>query len=101
MQHVHEVRLERDLIFLATPDEESGGRDGLGWLLRERRDLVEGAGWVLTEGGGISIGPESRPPVWAIAVTEKSPCWLRLVARGTPGHSSAPRRDARPAPRRR
>jgi acetylornithine deacetylase/succinyl-diaminopimelate desuccinylase-like protein len=32
--------------------------------------------------------------MWGVTVTEKSPCWLSLTARGTPGHGSAPRRDA-------
>jgi acetylornithine deacetylase/succinyl-diaminopimelate desuccinylase-like protein len=27
-------------------------------------------------------------------VTEKNPCWLRIVAHGSPGHSSVPPRDA-------
>jgi carboxypeptidase PM20D1 len=32
--------------------------------------------------------------VWGVAVTEKSACWLRVVAQGTPGHSAVPPRDA-------
>jgi len=85
--------LERDVILLATPDEETGGRDGAGWLVRERPDLLGGARYLLTEGGGVLSLPGGRP-VWHVAVTEKSPCWLRVVAVGPPGHSSVPPRGA-------
>jgi acetylornithine deacetylase/succinyl-diaminopimelate desuccinylase-like protein len=86
------IRLERDLIFLATPDEESGGLDGAGYLVRERPELFDDTGYVLTEGGSILLRDDRS--VWQVSVTEKSPCWTRLVAEGTPGHSSLPRRDA-------
>jgi len=86
--------LARDVIFLATPDEETGGREGSGWLVRARPDLLHDAQYLLTEGGGVLVGGETSPPVWGVAVAEKSPCWMRVVARGTPGHSAAPTRDA-------
>lgn len=81
--------LARDVIFLATPDEESGGTRGAGWLAREHRGLLRGARFLLTEGGGVVQGPRGAP-TWQVAVTEKSPCWLRIVASGPPGHSSSP-----------
>jgi hypothetical protein len=84
-----ETPLARDIIFLATPDEESGGRDGAGWLVREHRSLLRGARFLLTEGGGIMQGPRGAA-TWQVGITEKSPCWLRLTAKGPPGHSSMP-----------
>jgi len=84
--------LTRDIIFLATPDEETGGRRGSGYLVHERRDLLGNAEYLLTEGGGVRLGAPGRPAAWQVAITEKSPCWLRLVARGRPGHSSVPPR---------
>lgn len=86
--------LARDVIFLATPDEETGGIAGSGWLVKARRDLLRDAEFLLTEGGGILVGNAGSPPIWGVSVAEKSPCWLEVVARGTPGHSSAPTRDA-------
>jgi len=80
--------LDRDVIFLATPDEETGGRDGAGWLVRERRSLLYDAELLLTEGGGVQVGEGGTSPVWSVTVTEKAPCWMDLVAEGTPGHSS-------------
>jgi acetylornithine deacetylase/succinyl-diaminopimelate desuccinylase-like protein len=86
--------LDRDVIFLATPDEETGGQDGAGWIARERPDLLRDAAYLLTEGGGMSPGDGRSRSIWGIAVTEKNPCWLRIVAHGSPGHSSVPPRDA-------
>ena len=96
--------LDRDVIFLATPDEELGGRDGAGYLVREHPDLIAGAEYLLTEGGsilplaraadGALEADTSSREVWSVAVTEKSPCWLEITTRGTPGHSAAPARDA-------
>jgi acetylornithine deacetylase/succinyl-diaminopimelate desuccinylase-like protein len=88
------VELDRDIIFLATPDEESGGLLGAGTLVRERRDLLLGAGYLLTEGGSVQVTDDPARPIWSVAVTEKNPCWLRVVASGTPGHSAVPPRDA-------
>jgi len=91
--------LGRDVILLATPDEETGGRVGAGYIVRERSDLLHDAEYLLTEGGSIQPGRRSRdgtqrPSLWGVTVTEKSPCWLSISTRGTPGHGSAPRRDA-------
>lgn len=89
-----ETTLERDVVFLATPDEETGGVDGAAYLTREHPELLRDAAFLLTEGGGVLLGDEDERPIWGVAVTEKHPCWLRLVSRGTPGHSSVPPRDA-------
>ena len=86
--------LRRDLVFLATPDEESGGLDGAGFIVREHPELLSGARYLLTEGGSILRRGDEDTPIWGVAVTEKSPCWLRVVASGPPGHSSIPARDA-------
>lgn len=89
-----EARLDRDVILLATPDEETGGRDGAGWVVANRRALLLDAEFLLTEGGGILVDEQGHRHIWGVAVGEKAPCWLRLVSRGTPGHSSAEPRDA-------
>ncbi len=83
-----DTRLDRDVLFLATPDEESGGQSGAGWLVRRRPDLLRGAEFLLTEGGGILVGDAGEPNVWGVGVAEKGPCWARLVARGAAGHGS-------------
>jgi acetylornithine deacetylase/succinyl-diaminopimelate desuccinylase-like protein len=83
------VPLERDVILLAVPDEETGGRGGSGWLVRERPELLREAEFLLAEGGAILPGQGNAPDLWGVAFAEKSPCWIELVARGRGGHGSA------------
>jgi acetylornithine deacetylase/succinyl-diaminopimelate desuccinylase-like protein len=42
---------ERDVVFLATADEEAGGGKGLAWLLAHRPDIFEGILYAINEGG--------------------------------------------------
>jgi acetylornithine deacetylase/succinyl-diaminopimelate desuccinylase-like protein len=91
------AKLDRDIIYLATPDEETGGLLGAGWIARNRPELFAGAGYLLTEGGGIQIASGvdgERPPLWGVTLTEKAPCWLELRSHGRGGHSSTPTPDA-------
>ncbi len=81
--------LNRDVIFMATADEEAGGFFGAGWLVENRPELFENVGFVLNEGGGGSLAGGSQR--FVIEVTQKVPIWLRLVAGGLPGHGSTPR----------
>jgi acetylornithine deacetylase/succinyl-diaminopimelate desuccinylase-like protein len=45
------ARPAHDLVFLATPDEETGSRFGMKWIVEKRRDLLDGVGYGITEGG--------------------------------------------------
>ena len=58
--------------------------------MREHRELVAGAEYVINEGGTIRIGAARRITYHGIGVTEKSPFWLTITARGTAGHGSRP-----------
>ncbi len=42
---------ERDLVFLAVPDEEQGGSLGTAWLVQHRPDIFQGIKYALNEGG--------------------------------------------------
>src|SRR5688500_12765506 len=42
-------QLERDVVFVATSDEETGGEFGMRWLVREHRDLLD-AEFAINEG---------------------------------------------------
>jgi acetylornithine deacetylase/succinyl-diaminopimelate desuccinylase-like protein len=88
------LHFARDLILLATPDEEAGGRGGSALIASQRPDLFGNARYLLTEGGGILPGEGSTPDVWGVAFTEKTPCWVNLSARGLPGHGAGPTGDA-------
>ena len=82
------VRLNRDVIFMATADEEAGGFFGAGWLVENRPEIFENVGFLLNEGGGGALidGQTS----FGVEVTQKVPWWFRLTATGEPGHGSRP-----------
>ena len=86
------VLLDRDVLFLATGDEEEGGKLGAGWVLKQRPDLFSDAGYLLNEGGGIVPLPQGRK-LYAVSVTEKSPLWLKLTTIGPAGHAAVPPRE--------
>lgn len=86
--HRSGIRPDRDVIWMGTADEEAGGFFGAGWLVENRPELFEGAGFLLNEGGGGTLA-EGRKQ-YGIEVTQKVPLWLELTAHGTPGHGSRP-----------
>ena len=88
----HAIGLKRDIIFLGTGDEETGGQHGAGWFLDTHFDRIQDAEFLLTEGGGIRHDGETVS--YTISVAEKSPCWIRLTAKGRAGHGSVPRPDS-------
>lgn len=85
-----QVALKGDVIFLGVADEEAGGALGAGFLLEKHPELFENVGLVLNEGGGIRIGDDGKVREYSVSVAEKTPLWLRLIARGNPGHGSTP-----------
>lgn len=87
--HRSGLPLNRDVIFMATADEEAGGMFGAGWLTENRPELFEGVGLLINEGGGGSRTDSQI--VFGVEVTQKVPVWLRLTAVDTPGHGSSPR----------
>ncbi len=90
------VPLKRDLIVLATADEEAGSRFGAQWVADERRRWLEGAEYALSELGIIHARPDLSAPVATIVISEKTGLPLRLTARGAPGHGSMPWPDTAP-----
>jgi len=85
------VALKRDVIFAATADEETGATYGMQWLAQQHADLVR-AEYGLSEIGGYNMDFEGKP-VYVIQVAEKGMCWLKLHAKGRPGHGSQPHDD--------
>ena len=83
------ILLKRDVLFIATGDEEQGGKLGAGWLVEHRPELFADAHYVLNEGGAIRVLPNGRK-FYAVSVAEKSPLWIRLTAAGAAGHGSRP-----------
>jgi acetylornithine deacetylase/succinyl-diaminopimelate desuccinylase-like protein len=86
--HRSGAELNRDVVFMATADEEAGGFFGAGWLVEHRPELFERIGYVINEGGGgTNVGGQIQV---AVEVTQKLPYWLRATATGEPGHGSRP-----------
>jgi acetylornithine deacetylase/succinyl-diaminopimelate desuccinylase-like protein len=81
--------LNRDVVFVATADEEAGGKFGAGWMTKNRPEVFAGAGLLLNEGGGGAI--RNGKAIFGVEVTQKVPVWLRLTAVDKPGHGSSPR----------
>lgn len=90
------VTLDRDLIFLGTPDEETGGDSGAKWIKEHRPDLVKDAEFLLNEGCDIQADSAGKAQYWGVDVAEKNPLWLKLVAKGEAGHASMPLADSAP-----
>jgi acetylornithine deacetylase/succinyl-diaminopimelate desuccinylase-like protein len=82
------VALDRDVIFLATADEEVDG-SGSDWVIQKRKDLLGNAEFLITEGGE-NLEEQGRVKYVGLDVAEKSPYWLVLTAHGRPGHGSRP-----------
>jgi len=81
--------LNRDVVLVATADEEAGGYFGAGWLVKNRPEIFAGAGLLINEG---SYGEDdARGRIFNVEVTQKVPVWLRLTSVDTPGHGSTPR----------
>jgi acetylornithine deacetylase/succinyl-diaminopimelate desuccinylase-like protein len=81
--------LNRDVVFVATADEEAGGLFGAGWLLKNHPEVFEGAGLLLNEGGSGRLTAKGET-IFSVELTQKVPVWLRLTAVDKPGHGSMP-----------
>ncbi|MEW5717670.1 MAG: M20/M25/M40 family metallo-hydrolase [Chloroflexota bacterium] len=83
------TKFRRPIVFLAVPDEETGGSEGMGWLV-ERHLAALDPEWVWDEGSGGFKGVFGPQLLFGVAVAEKQIQHLRLVATGEPGHGSMP-----------
>jgi acetylornithine deacetylase/succinyl-diaminopimelate desuccinylase-like protein len=83
------ILLDRDVVFLATADEEEGGRAGAGWFVEHEADIISDAGYVLNEGGANLVQSDGGK-LYTVSVTEKTPLWLKITATGPGGHAAAP-----------
>ena len=78
----------RDIVLAYTADEEAGMEYGSQWLVREHAGLFEGCTEAIGEVGGFSYTINDDLRLYLIETAEKGIDWLRLHARGRPGHGS-------------
>jgi acetylornithine deacetylase/succinyl-diaminopimelate desuccinylase-like protein len=89
------LRLDRDILFLATADEEADFAGALRALSPEGwRGRLEKAEFLITEGGENLLDRAGRPVYFGVETAEKGPFWLTLRTTGTPGHGSRPIADS-------
>src|SRR5207302_9434906 len=83
---------DRDLIVALTSDEETGGEfNGVSWLLKEHRPLIDAA-FALNEGGSGRL-KDGRRLYNGVGASEKVYVTFGLETHNKGGHSSAPRKD--------
>ena len=85
------ARLNRDVIFLAEGDEEDGGALGIKFAVEKHWDKIA-AGFALNEGGRIVL-KDNKVQYLGIQVSEKTAADVDVIAKGTSGHASVPRKD--------
>jgi acetylornithine deacetylase/succinyl-diaminopimelate desuccinylase-like protein len=85
--HREGITPERDMIYLATADEETSGELGVEYMLEKVKELRD-ASFVVSEGGCIVEGAGFTHA--RVAVAEKKVCQFMLRARGAGGHGSMP-----------
>jgi acetylornithine deacetylase/succinyl-diaminopimelate desuccinylase-like protein len=84
-------RPKRDIIVALTADEEGGTHNGVAWLLKNHRSLVD-AEFALNEGGGGQYRG-GKPFIHGVQVGEKMYLSFDFEATNPGGHSSVPERD--------
>jgi acetylornithine deacetylase/succinyl-diaminopimelate desuccinylase-like protein len=85
------ARLNRDVIFLATADEEQGGDASIKILISKYWDKFA-AGYALNEGGEVFL-KNGRVQYIAVQASEKVAMNVMVVARGSSAHASRPTKD--------
>ncbi|MDQ2900279.1 MAG: M20/M25/M40 family metallo-hydrolase, partial [Acidobacteriota bacterium] len=82
-------KLDRDIILALTADEEGGQFNGVDWLLKHHRDLID-AEYVLNPDSGGVYTDRGKPIDVEVEATEKLYADFELTAKNAGGHSSLP-----------
>jgi acetylornithine deacetylase/succinyl-diaminopimelate desuccinylase-like protein len=83
--------LSRDVVFVATSDEEAGGEWGMGWLVKHHPEVLD-AEFALNEGGRTRI-IEGGQRYLAVQSAEKVSHIVTVTAHGSAGHAAIPLPD--------
>jgi acetylornithine deacetylase/succinyl-diaminopimelate desuccinylase-like protein len=82
-----------DVVVAFVADEEAGGVKGARFLVDNHPEEFEGCTEAVSEVGGFSVTLPNDVRMYPIQSAEKGMAWLRLVARGRPGHGSMRHED--------
>jgi acetylornithine deacetylase/succinyl-diaminopimelate desuccinylase-like protein len=85
------ARLNRDVIFLATADEEGSGEASIRMLIARNWDKFA-AGYAINEGGEV-VAKNGKVQFVAVQASEKVSMNVAVIAKGPAGHASIPTKD--------
>jgi acetylornithine deacetylase/succinyl-diaminopimelate desuccinylase-like protein len=85
------ARLNRDVIFLAEGDEENGGEFGMKFAVEKHWDKIACA-FAINEDGEVSV-KDGKVQYVGIQTSEKVALNVDVIAKGSSGHASVPRKD--------
>jgi len=85
------ARLNRDVIFLATDDEETSGDASIRMLIAKHWEKFA-AGFAINEGGNVFV-KNGKVQYVGVQASEKVAMNVAVIARGTSGHASQPTKD--------
>ncbi|OLB26918.1 MAG: hypothetical protein DMG41_21560 [Acidobacteria bacterium] len=85
------AHINRDVIFLATADEEGGGDSSMRMLIAKYWDKFA-AGFAINEGGNVFMR-NGKVQYIGVQASEKVAVNVAVVAHGTSGHASQPTKD--------
>ena len=83
---------DRDIILALTAGEEGGEGNGVDWLLKNHRDMIDGGFALNADSGGMSTH-DAKPMELGVEATEKLYADFQLTATNPGGHSSKPTLD--------
>ena len=83
---------DRDIILALTADEEGGTSNGVDWLLKNHRDLIDAEFALNPDAGGV-VTDHGKPVTVEFEATEKLYADYAVAAVNPGGHSSLPKRD--------
>jgi acetylornithine deacetylase/succinyl-diaminopimelate desuccinylase-like protein len=83
---------DRDIILALTADEEGGDSNGVDWLLKNHRELIDAEYVLNPDGGGVTIEAGKAISI-EIEAAEKLYADFQVLATNRGGHSSLPTPD--------
>jgi acetylornithine deacetylase/succinyl-diaminopimelate desuccinylase-like protein len=83
---------DRDIILALTADEEGGKSNGVDWLLKNHRDLIDAEFALNPDSGGV-VTDHGKPLSMQFEATEKLYADFQVAATNPGGHSSLPKPD--------
>jgi len=83
---------DRDIILALTADEEGGLSNGVDWLIKDHRELIDAEFVLNADGGGVDTN-NGKPLIVSMDASEKLYADFQLTVTNPGGHSSLPTPD--------